>query len=514
MLNAFLPARKWGNGRVRVLACGCLGLAVLVPQIAVAQQTQATKTAKSTAPESRPAKSAPPAAQAKTETAKADAAPDVVAPGPLPADPINTKKIAPNDVFRDPKAEALVDMAKLKSIAARPVSQAELLEFKAQAGGVNANLDKDLMGRVVDAMVAKLTDKSNVQALVDPPESLPASSPVFKGVQEATTTLIEPIFQAKSIKNQAFLTTYYRLLKDKLTPLLKNHLIPRVQAMIILGQAGVTDFLPLYEAQIKDPNQTLWVKLWALEGMVNAVQEGGRLMAQDQIVAAKTVTDFLNNKVDVIPWPVQLRAMEALTAMRQGFEPNRPQRAVMASAAMTYLADSNTKLEVRSEAARALGVMQISSAVSKYNFQLVAFTIGQLAADLGNRIANDYSTNQDKARYWSALLIGPVYQAFEGSAGMRDSGLLHATGGASGAYVQQVFDTVKPVMKSAIDLLSAGQRQAKDRQKDLLSQVATLKSFLDKNAPNDRHLVPDGAEFPIALLPDRGLKPANAPDSQ
>ena len=66
--------------------------------------------------------------------------------------------------------------------------------------------------------------------------------------------------------------------------------------MIILGQAGIPDFLPLYEAQIKDPNQILWVKLWAIEGMVNVIEEGGRLTAQDQILAAKTVAEFLEQR--------------------------------------------------------------------------------------------------------------------------------------------------------------------------------------------------------------------------
>ena len=45
-------------------------------------------------------------------------------------------------------------------------------------------------------------------------------------------------------------------------------------------------------AQIRDKNQTVWVKLWAIEGLVNIVEEGGRLTAQDQINAAKTVADF------------------------------------------------------------------------------------------------------------------------------------------------------------------------------------------------------------------------------
>jgi hypothetical protein len=293
-------------------------------------------------------------------------------------------------------------------------------------------------------------------------------------------------------------------LKDELTPLLKNHLIPRVQAMIILGECGSADFLPIYFAQIRDPSQPVWVKLWALEGLVNVIGDGGRLAAQDQILSAKTVSDLLEKEVD-LPWPAQLRALEVLSVMRQGYEPNKPQKATMANAAMTLLADGAAKPEVRAEAARALGQMPIASAVSKYNYPLVAHAAGQLAAELGNRIATGFSSNQDKAKYLTALLIGPVYQAFDGVPGARDSGLLHATGGPSAAYIQQVFDLVKPIAQATIELLSSGQRQVKNRQKELLAHVAALKEFLEKNAPGDRHLVPDGAEFPIALLPDVGL---------
>ena len=67
-------------------------------------------------------------------------------PADNPADPSQTRKIDPNEVFRDPKAEALADLAKLRSSIARPVPQNEILDFKAQAGGANANIDKDLIG--------------------------------------------------------------------------------------------------------------------------------------------------------------------------------------------------------------------------------------------------------------------------------------------------------------------------------------------------------------------------------
>jgi hypothetical protein len=205
--------------------------------------------------------------------------------------------------------------------------------------------------------------------------------------------------------------------------------------------------------------------------------------------------------------------MEALSAMRQGFEPNRPKKADMANAAMSILADATAKLEVRSEAARALGLMQISSSVAKYNYRLVVHTAGQLAVELGGRIASGYgkNQNQDKAKYLAALLIGPVYQAFDGVPGSRDSGLIHVVAADSAPYVQSIFDLVKPVAKAAVDLNLAGSRQVADKQKELLARVAVLKDFLEKNAPADRRLVPDGTEYPVALLPEVELKAPVAP---
>ena len=517
MLKVLLPTRKWESPRVWHGMVMSVSLALCsLPLSARAQgqpnsqkgSSDSTKTPKSgtaAKPDTAKAVMAP-------DAAKAAVAPDVAAPAAAAADPSQTKKIAPIEIFRDKRAEDLLDLGKLKPVTARPVTNQEILEMKAQAGGVNANIDQELIKRVVAAMAAKLTDRSNVQALVEPPANLNMNAPAMRGVQEATTTLLEPLFGAKSIKNQAFLTIYYRSLRDVLTPLLKNHLIPRVQAMIILGECGTPDFLPLYEAQIKDPKQTTWVKLWAIEGMVNVIEDGSRLSAQDQIVAAKTVSDYLDSE-DSIPWPVQLRAMEALSAMRQGFEPNRPKKADMANAAMTLLADGSAKAEVRSEAARALGLMQISAAVPKYNYRLIVHSAGQLAVDLGNRIASGYTKNQDRSKYLTALLIGPVYQAFDGVPGARDSGLVHVAAGDSTAYVQSIFDLIKPIAKAAVDLNAAGSRQARDRQKDLVARVAVLKDFLEKNPPADRHLVPDGTEYPLALLPEVELKGPAAPIS-
>jgi len=107
------------------------------------------------------------------------------------------------------------------------------------------------------------------------------------------------------------------------------------------------------------------------------------------------------------------------------------------------------------------------------------------------------ATNPAKAKYLTALLVGPVYQAFDGVTGLRESGLLHAGGGHSPAYTENVFALVKAVAKASVDLIYSGARQYDDRKKYLAAQVAALRDFLGKNAPADRHLVPDGVAYPL-----------------
>ena len=125
--------------------------------------------------------------------------------------------------------------------------------------------------------------------------------------------------------------------------------------------------------------------------------------------------------------------------------------------------------------------MRISGSVPKYNYALVAHSIGELAADLAAEMetllpdspvrasaksarapdekvktpakagsaplkgakgitipkplgappetAHKRSINPAKAKYLTALLVGPVYQAFSGLPNQADSGLIHATTG-------------------------------------------------------------------------------------
>lgn len=443
-----------------------------------------------------PSKSAKP----KPKTNTPATAPDVEdknAPAASPnAGP--SAKYLPSEVFRDPNAQRLLDVTRFPESRTRPVVPSDVESLKAMAADANVTIDRNLIERVVEIEAARLTNHANILALIDPPPTSKPNSPESRAVNEATNTLLEPIFTARSIKNRDFLKLYDQVLAKRLAPLLKNHLIPRIQAMIILGQSATAEDLPIFLAELKSPSQTVWVKLWALEGLSNVIDNGARLTASVQIEAAKAVADFLDRGED-LPWPVQYRALQALAAMRQGFVPSSPKQAHMASSAMRLLCDADAKVEVRAEAARALGMMQITTAVPKYNYPLVAHAVGELTAVVGGQIATTFTSNPLKARYLTALLAGPIHESFNGAAGMRDSGLIHETTGEPATYSQRIFELVKSILKASADLLVSPSKLTPDRIKDLNARVAALKAHLEKNPPSDRRLVQGGPEFRSSL---------------
>ena len=434
-------------------------------------------------------------------------------PAEPPPDPSQTQKVSPVEVFKDPNAEELLDVKKFNPIRSVRMMPGDVEAVKITAGNPNAAVDTTVIRRMVDGMVAQLTDTKNIQALIDPPPNMPAGSPTMRAIEEATRNLLEPIYMARAAQSTRFLTEYNRILLRSLQPLLKHHLVPRVQAMIVLGSSGNPEALKLFLDEIRNPRQTLWVKLWAIRGITNIKQNpSARLSAAQEIEAARVVAGQLDEKTKDMPWPLQLRALEALSSLRQGYIPSAPKNAEMAVAVMRMLTDPKARTEVRAEAARALGMMQITTAVPGYNFPLVAYAAAQLAAHVGDQIVASYSAdkgtplNASKAEYLTALLVGPVYQAFEGQAGVRESGLLHGNATPARSDIQKVADQIKPVVKAALELIRAPKGQLKARRADLAARVDALKDFLAKNVPANRHLVPDDDGF----LEDAGSQ-AGAP---
>ena len=134
--------------------------------------------------------------------------------------------------------------------------------------------------------------------------------------------------------------------------------------MIVLGECGTAEFLPIYIPQIRDKNQTTWVKMWALEGLVNIVDEGGRLRLKIRLTRPRPWLT-ISKPSPICPGRPSSAALEVLSAMRQGLSPTDP-RSGHGQRGHGIALRSVGQAEVRSEAARGSGAHADRAAVSKY----------------------------------------------------------------------------------------------------------------------------------------------------
>ncbi len=415
-------------------------------------------------------------------------------------DPSETQQGVAVELFLDPNAAALMDLKNFKPIrVSHDATNSEFDQFKRMAADPLVQPDQAVIIAVVDSMIAKLTNPKNIEAVLDV-SGAGANAAASKAIQDATKTLIEPIFQARAVKNTQFQTVYNRVLAQKLPPVLKNHLIPRIQAMIVLGESGSLDAYKTFLDEIKDPTQTVWVKHWAFKGLSNIKEHTNKLSATQEADAAKLIADQLV-KNEEWPWPVQFRALETLATLRQGYSPTSARTADMAAAAFQYLTNGDLDLEVRAEAALALGFMQITSVVPKYNNTVIAYATAELAAEIGDRIAERFTENKLRAQKYTTVLMKPILQTYEGRPGFRESGLLNSPVTANKADIQKYDDAIRPVVKAAIDLVGGPVGQVKANLEALKARIAVLKAFLDKNPPPTRELFQGGPQLPEPAAP-------------
>jgi hypothetical protein len=491
-----------GGGDASRLGGSWAGLIALLVFCQTLQGIGQAQDAKPKAPATKP--DAPPQKQPPVDDAekpKGDDDDDDAAKQP-PADPADTQKGASLEIILDPAAVALLDVKKFKEIqsprgktpADAGQAKQDADQLKRMAGDPLVPVDPRVITAVIDDMIAKLTNHRNIEANLDPEASKPKPEET-KAIQDATQALLEPIFLARGAKNVQFQTRYNQVLAQRLAPVLKNHLIPRIQAMIVLGQSANFDAYRIFLDEIKNPTQTVWVKLWAFRGLTNIKQFTNKLSDTQEKEAAKAVSDQLVKNQEW-PWPVQLRGLEALATLRQGFLTTSPKTADMAATAFQYLTNEELRKEVRAEAALSLGLMQITTVVPKYNTVVAAYAAAQLAADIGDQIAKGFSENKLYAQKLTTVMMGPVLQAFDGRAGLRESGFLNSPVVGNKADVQKYVDAIRPVAKAAIDLVGGPAGQAKARNDELTARVATLKEFLTKNPPASTELFQGGPKLP------------------
>jgi hypothetical protein len=471
------------------------------------------------------------------------------------------KQISTVEVLKDPKAEEALPLEKVRGVVGwRKASDGDVSAVKAMASGEQP-VDRDTIQRFVQGMGVQLTDKAAIDLWMNPTPEKNAKKVL--DIHKATDNLIEVLNAAKSGKNTSFLKVYNEVLIANLPKLLKNHLLPRTEAIIVLAKTESPDAIKIFQDQLKDEEQTLWVKLCSAEGLSNIAGGGTRvdsvLGAQKAIEAGKSLADFLSGEENLY-WPVVWRALQALGAMRQSGTTSAPQKAEMASAAMKFLADPEANPRVRATAAWALSMMRVNPQVSKYNYALIAHEIGSMAAEFGEKADEAIpvppkkpkpAAKKDKdepkakpkakakkdedqeadapeeesnaaapvanptlAELYASLLAKELFEAFRGTEGARESGLLNASLGPAATVARQIADLQDAVAKAAVELVKAPPGQIEEKKKDLQDRVAALKAFLAKNPPKDFHLVPNGPEFrapdePVAEAP-AASKPAPA----
>jgi hypothetical protein len=385
------------------------------------------------------------------------------------------------------------DRAKIRDMAARLI-----------------NLDPEFIKNYIESFTVELTKRENLNAVLNPPASLKPLDTASRALEKAVDALNKPIIDAKAIPNLEFLAMYDRLLFESSLPKLlePNHnYLSRIDAAIVLGMAGNPSpiALDLYINQIKKADQLIWVKLWAARGLSIAAQDGEYdLDASKANQAAEALIGLLDSDPK-LPWPAQMRALQALGSLRVATANTAKGRIDAASVAMRFLADSDAPPMVRAWAAWALGVMKVPSSVSPYNFALAGQEVGELAVDLGNLIVQEYDDapasfdkQKDTATQLTSLLIFQVCPSLIGVEKVRDSGLLkspHRNAVEARPFLTKLDDKVKAVTRESYELLrtaGAGNKGARDR---LDARVAELKTLLAGNVVKDRHLVPGGPEF-------------------
>jgi len=470
MIKAFAPRESGGYSWVLLSI-------LLVGTLPLSARSQNTK------------KQGPPAAAAPA----ADAKPADAAAAPKEAE-LPTPLV---ETFRDPRVEkCLENTFPVLGKRGRPGIDRQV---KAMAAN-QAPVERPLIEAFVQDSINQLTDHSNIKAVLQPGDVAPGAGSQF-AIQQATDNMIEMFLSARGANNGNFLSIYNQVLLQMLPPVLENHLLSRINAAIVLSQTGVPEAADIFIKQLNDPKQTVWVDLWAVRGLTN-IQQMGRynLDAARAIRAAKTVADYLEREKE-LPWPVQYRALEALGSLRRANTPQMQKgQPEMAGTAAQFLTDPDGQVNVRAEAGWALSMMEIPAGINGYNFPLIAYSVGELAAMLGDKIREVYPKNVTQAESWTGLLVAQIIQTFDGIDAARDSGLLKSTHPAATAarpFIKSVSDKIKPVTAAAIRLIREPGGKAAQNLKELEGKTAELKALLQKNPPANTSLVPGGPQFQV-----------------
>ncbi|CAN5889356.1 hypothetical protein BH23PLA1_BH23PLA1_23100 [soil metagenome] len=362
----------------------------------------------------------------------------------------------------------------------------QILQMARGSGAVNPTI----IDRFIESAAKDLTLRDNIQAIIDR-DAVPDVRRV-KEFEKAATDLIEPLLIPTDRMNPNFRRTYSAKLLQVLPDLLENHLFARTQAMIVLNRLQDPAALDLLVQTLSDEDQPIAVRLLAASGITQITRSGQQLGVNETVRAARALVDFLENNPDTF-WLARVRALEALGALRQVADIQNRNEARMATAAFAVLVDPEERLETRAWAFWALGMLEVPSGFPQINYGLIAYQAGRLASRLGHEIID---AELPQAQYLTGLLVFQISQGLNGDPQDRSVGLVNSRQiGPHSEFVNQVNRLVRQVGANAVRLSNARGTQVPPARQALQKSLAELDSYLDRNRPQDRTLVPGGPSF-------------------
>lgn len=454
-------------------------------------------------------------------SAKAEApAPDAAAPPAQEAPGAKLPSAALEDRYKDQRAVAALanTFPELFPNARSLATSSADARINAMAAG-RQPFDRSIIPGYIQAQIAQLTAHRNIDALLD----TSADPRLAKSIEEAGQRLVNPILAAIEAKNATFRTAFTQALLNVAPDVMKNHLYARLMLLLALGRSQEPQALDLLKKQLEDPNQPAAVKHLAAVG-ISQIAPVMRGNVGEAMRAAKSVQTFLERESGTF-WPVEMRALEALGALRQSTANQLNPKPEFTATAMKYLADPEARPIVRAWAATALGMLRPTAKPDDVNFYLMAYNMGLVAAEVGQRIAamDVDPKNSEKTRQYLEQVrrdtddLMQLYQGFEGDPALRDAGLLkidHPAALRQREAISAIATKVKAIITASVALSrSAGELIGRNRA-ELARTVEGLKAALAQAAPQDYALYPGGPEFrgqATAAASAAERRPASAP---
>ena len=367
-------------------------------------------------------------------------------------------------------------------------------------------LDPSAIDRYVKSRVADLTKKASIQALMEP--GMKGGN--TKALEDAAHGLIAPMMAIPTPANRRFREAYAAKLVEALQPIWKMHLHSRTMGMIVLSRSDDPQTLPVFAAQLSDPDQLAIVKLLAAVGITNVAEKGNRDVDQNSAIPpAKALAEFLTTEPDTF-WPAKFRAVEALGSLRVASAKPLDSNAEIAATVLAVAADPKNAPTVRAWASWALGMFRIPISVRTYNFPIAANVIGTVAADIGAKVAEQPDAAEGKMARLANMLV-QLHLGLVGDPSVRGSGLSrsnHPNAAAARGYIGEVEKRVRAVAKAALEMSTSTRSQMKDRRAALLSANDDLRTFVAKPVPTGRSLYAGAPP-----VPDPGAAPTPDADA-